>query len=279
MKIRHRIKIDRENVSEAFISFLKERNAKFDKSNSTIAVVYIYEEDDWKDDLYKFYQAEQTTPIIDVIYSKEEYDNAEWLSIRSKFRFEYPQPDDSFSYKKYTYDEKRYCTECGCGLTQIESFRVNKSPKWLKKHFLMLNWVHDELFISSFAKECIDSNEINGLKFLNVINHKKNNIFDDLHQIYVEHELGPGLMDLKQSVKEYRNCESCGSIKYIYSGKGLTFKKDIFESVTFDILKTNESFGEGNICSKKIIISKKLFQIIKNNGLDIDLVFEPILLA
>lgn len=279
MKIRHRITFDKETVSETFIKFLEEKKAKFDKSSSNIGVVYIYEEDDWKDVLYRFYQTEQITPIIDVVYSKDEYDHAEWFSIRSKFRFEYPQPDDSFIYKKYTYDEKCYCNECGCGLTQIESFRVNKAPKWMKKHFLMLNWVHDELFISSFAKECINSNEIIGLKCLNVINHKKNTIFDDFHQIYVEHELKPGLIDLKQSVKEFRNCNVCGNVKYIYSGKGLTFKKEIFENLNFDILKTNESFGEGHICARKIIISKKLYQIIKNNGLDKDLEFEPISLA
>jgi len=143
----------------------------------------------------------------------------------------------------------------------------------------MLNWVYDELFISSFAKECINSNEIDGLKFMNVINHKKNTIFDDFHQIYVESKLEPGMTDLNKSVAEYRNCNVCGSEKYIYSGRGLTFKKDVFKHVAVDILKTYESFGEGHICGKIIIISKKLYQIIKNNGLDKDLAYEPILLT
>ena len=279
MKIRHRIIIDRENVSGAFISFLKDKNAIFDKSTSVLAVVYIYEEDAWKDELYKFYQSELTTPITDVIYSKEEYDNAEWLSIRSKFRFEYPQPEEDSEYIYLTYNSSKYCTSCGSELEQRESFRVNKSPKWAKRHFLMLNWIDDELFLDSCAKECISSNAVSGLKFLNVINHKKNSIFEDFYQIYVEHELEPGMINLEESVKEYRNCVSCGGIKYIYSGKGLTFRKDIFEDVTYDIIKTKEAFGEGLCCDKKIVISKKLYQVIKDNGLDKGLEFEPIQLV
>jgi len=278
MKIRHRIVFDKETVSQTFLIFLQEKKAQFDKSKSNIGVAYICEEDDWKEELYKFLQMEQITSIVDAIYSKEEYDKAEWFSIRSKFRFEYPQPDDSFGYKSYTYDNEKYCIECGCGLRQRDNFRVNKSPKWMKRHFLMLNWVHDELFVSSIARDCLNGNRITGLKFLDVISHKKNTVFEDFYQIYVENELAPGLINLNQSVKEVRNCSICDNTKYIYSGKGLTFRKEIFENLNFDIFRTHESFGDGHICARKIIISRKLYQAIKNGNLDKDLEFEPIVL-
>jgi len=43
MKIRHRIAFSKETVSPTFISFLKEKNAKFDRSSSYIGVAYIGE--------------------------------------------------------------------------------------------------------------------------------------------------------------------------------------------------------------------------------------------
>ncbi|WP_054750468.1 hypothetical protein, partial [Ruminiclostridium josui] len=255
------------------------KNSKFEDTNSFIGVAYIFEDDEWIDELYSYYQKEKITPIIDAIYTKEEYEKAQWYSILSKFRFEYPQPEDDSAYKGITYNNSKFCSSCGCGLVQKDSFRIVKAPKWGKRHFLMLNWVEDELFISSFAKDLLVRNSISGLRFLDVINHKKNIPFDDIYQIYIENELEPGLLELKQSVKEVRNCSICGKAKYIYSGKGLTFRKEIFSNINSDIVRTHESFGDGHICARKIIISKKLYQLIKNSNLGKDLDFEPIVLA
>lgn len=77
-------------------------------------------------------------PISECLYSKKEFDEAEWFRIRSKWRSGYPQPEDGKGYKKVTYDDSSYCTRCGCGLIQKDSFRLKKTPKWGKKNFLML---------------------------------------------------------------------------------------------------------------------------------------------
>lgn len=276
MKIRHRIAYDKEMLSEAFFNFLKEKNAEFEINNSSFGVAFIYEEDEWKDDLYSFLRTEKLTSIIDTIYTKDEFENAEWFSIRSKFRFGYPQPEDSFGYKSYTYESAEYCSNCGCGLKQKDNFRINKAPNWGKRHFLMLNWIQDELFTSEIARQSIMSKKIIGLKFLDVKNHKKSISFDDIHQIYVEEVLQPGLADVNQSAKQVLECSNCGEIKYIYSGKGLTYHKGIFEGINSDIVKTSETFGDGHMCARKILISKKFYQAIKDDKLDKDLVFEPI---
>lgn len=279
MRIRHRIAYNKDSISKNFIDFLLTNDAKIEETNSFIGVAYIFEEEEYISKLNFFYQKENISPIIDVIYTKDEFDKALWFSFRPKFRFEYPQPDDESAYRNLTYNSSKFCFDCGSGLIQNDSFRIKKTPRWGKRHFLMLNWIEDEIFCNTFAKDILVANRINGLDFLDVMNHKKNVAFDDIHQLHVKYELEPGLVNFEQSVREIRNCNICGITKYIYSGKGLTFKKEIFEGLEFDIIKTNELFGEGHICARKIIISKKLFQIIKNNGLDIDLVFEPILLA
>lgn len=278
MKIRHRITFDSKTVSKEFISFLEQKKAKID-TKSRIGVAYVYEEEDWKDTLYNFIQKETSGTLIDAVYTKAEFDKAKWLSIRSKFRFEYPQPEDDFTYEKYTYDDNNSCEVCGCGLVQKESFRVNKAPKWGKRHFLMLNWVEDELFVNTLAKDCININDIKGFRYLDVINHKKNTKFDDFYQMYVEKILDPGMTNLEQSVKLVRKCDTCNSVKYICTGRGISFKKEVFENIDTDIIKSYERFGDGHMCASEIIVSKKLFDMIKSNNLDKDLVFEPITLV
>jgi hypothetical protein len=276
MKIRHRITYNKESARKPLIDFLKEKNAKFEKSNSYIGVAYLCEEDAWKEDLYRILRKANEISIVDVIYTKEEFEKAQWYSMRSKFRFEYPQPDDSFSYKSQTYDNSQYCSDCGCGLKQKDSFRLNRDPQWGQRHFLMLNWVHDELFTSTIAKECLINERITGIKFMDVLNHKKNTTFDDIHQIYIDKILEPGLVDLEQSVKEVLGCSSCGKTKYIGSGRGITYRKDVFSGVNLDAVKSFETFGDGLMCSRKIFVSKKLYQVLKNNKLDKDIAFAPI---
>ncbi|MGL4521636.1 MAG: hypothetical protein ACRCWQ_03670, partial [Bacilli bacterium] len=103
MKIRHRITYDKEETNEKFIQFLKEKNAKIESSKSHIGVAYVDEEEEYKDQLHEFYQIEGITPLIEVVYSKSDYKNAEWYYIRPKFRFEYPQPEEDFAYETKTY--------------------------------------------------------------------------------------------------------------------------------------------------------------------------------
>ena len=116
------------------------------------------------------------------------------------------------------------------------------------------------------------------MEFLDVIKYKKNISLEDIYQIYVERVLEPGLLNLEQSVTEVIKCSSCGKTKYIESGKSLTFKKEIFEDLDCDIVKSYETFGDGHMCAREIMVSKKLYQVIKTNKLDKDIVFEPITL-
>lgn len=278
MKIRHRITYDNDSVSKSFIDFLKEKNAKFE-DNRYSGIAYLCEEDEWKEELYCILREENIISIIDVIYTKEEFERAQWYSMRSKFRFEYPQPEDDSSYEKLTYDNSKYCSGCGCGLKQKDSFRMNKAPQWGQRHFLMLNWIEDELFSNSIAKECLINEKISGIEFMDVVNHKKNTTFDDIHQIYIDKILEPGLVHLEQSVKEVLKCSRCGKTKYIGSGRGFTYRKDAFEDVDLDVVKSFETFGDGHMCARLIFVSKKLYQLLKNNKLDKDIAFEPIQLV
>jgi hypothetical protein len=260
------------------VCFLKEHKASILGDETDLVVAYIFEEDAWKDEFFTFLKKERVSSMVDCFYSKEEIRKSAWFTIRPKYRWEYPQPEVSSGYKNTTYCSSNFCIGCGCGLRQKEEFIVKKIPKWGKRNFLMLNWIEDELFVSEKVVETFKENGIKGYQIYDVLNSKNNKPIENIKQVYVKESLEPALVNLQQSVKEVIKCNKCGSIKYIGSGKGLTFKNDVFEKLDTDIIKSAEKFGDGHMCARLIIISKKAHDLLVSNSLDKDVKLEPIFL-
>lgn len=278
MKIRHRLVFDKNRISTKFMDFLKEHKESILEDESDLVVAYIFEEDEWKDEFLNFLKKEEVSTMVDCIYSKEEIKKSTWFTIRPKYRWEYPQPEEYSGYMSTTYDDSGFCNECGCDLRQREEFRVKKIPKWGKRNFLMLNWVEDELFVSDKVVETINESGIRGYQIYDVLNYKNNKLIENMKQIHVNEIIEPALVNIQQSVKEVIKCKKCGSVKYIGSGRGLTFSKDVFEKIDTDIVKSSETFGDGHMCARLIIISKNIYNLIVSNSLDKDVEFEPIFL-
>ncbi|PGM53818.1 hypothetical protein [Bacillus sp. AFS053548] len=183
------------------------------------------------------------------------------------------------AYKHITFNDENLCDSCGCGLVQKDSFRMKKSPKWSSKNFLMLNWIEDELFISSKAKDELQKSKLKGFDFYEVKKNAKDNvILDDVHQLYINDQLKPGMLEDSDTIANTIRCNKCGGTKFIYSGKGFKYQKSVFENVDVDIIKSAETFGDGHMCARLIFISQDFFQLVKKNKLDRNLEFEPILL-
>lgn len=68
-------------------------------------------------------------------------------------------------------------------------------------------------------------------------------------------------------------------MKYIYTGRGFTYKKEAFEGLKSDIVKTFETFGAGRMCARTVFISKEFYKLLVINKWDKDLAFEPIALV
>ena len=213
----------------------------------------------------------------ETIFSKNELNNAQWLTLRSKWHNGYPQPEAAFGYKKdITYSNDKHCSTCGDGLKQIDSFRLKKQPNWGNKHFFMLNWVFDELFVDGVAKNILEKEGITGISFLEVKNKKGTEVFEDTYQMIIHNRLKPGLITERRSIDDIYVCAECGVPKYHPTGMGmLAFKKEIFEGAP-DVVKTAEIFGWGHAAPTEIIVSQKVYQTITKNRLDRSLVFEPI---
>ncbi len=214
-----------------------------------------------------------------VCNSKKEIENAEWFCIRSKWRSEYPQPEDASEYKKITYDDLNYCSSCGCGLVQKDSFRLEKAPKWGKKNFLMLNWVESELFVTDEVASQMMKEEVKGFSTLSVVDHKSNKPLKNIKQLKILNTLESGMVSSDVDITKENNCTQCHSIKYLLSGRSpLVFRKEIF-SDNVDIVKSNEVFGDGLVCLQIILISKRMYDFLNKNGWHKELIIEPVKLV
>lgn len=213
------------------------------------------------------------------VYSKDEIKSAEWFSIRSKWRWEYPQPDSgNFGYmKNITY--AGVCPECGANAVQVGKFRVKRSPKWNLRAFLMLNWVHDVLFVSESAKNILETAGLKGFHFQPVLNTRGSAEIGDIYQLCVETELPTGRILNDETTKQKSECSVCGTVKYVSSGRGSFYKRETFDGMSADIAVSKEIFGFGHMAIREIVISRQFYETVITNKLDRQLEIAPICLV
>ena len=248
------------------------------KSGEILCSVDISEDDPRWRELEQILKAEDNFYISENKFSKEEFFSAEWLTVRSQWYYDYPQPENN--YRRVTYMEEQLCSNKDCGMEEVQkdSFRFKRTPKWGKRNFCMTNWVYDELFISTRAKELMESSDLQGVSFLQVKNKNGSDTLADVFQMQIPYVLPEGIADLTNRITEVYDCPVCGRRKFLSNGKGqFVFKKEAFDNAP-DFVKSAERFGSGLIASRLILVSQKAYRFITENKLDSSLVFEPILL-
>ncbi len=235
-----------------------------------LSAVDISENDPHWEELSRLLKLENITYLSETKFSKEELWEAERLTVRSKWHYDYPQ------YTELTYSEEQSCSNCGVGLVQQDSFRFKRTPKWGRRNFCMTNWVYDEFFVSPKAKELLETSNLKGFSFLNVLNKSGKEVLADVYQMQIPYVLPESIETLSDRMSEVSNCPVCGKRKFLSNGRGqFVFKKEAFLNAP-DFVKSAEQFGSGLIASRLIFISQKAYCFLTENKLDSSLVFEPI---
>lgn len=274
MKIRKHICF-RTDESPTLMDYLKRNQIQFE-CGDILSCLDIYDNDAHWAFISECIKQDNLLCRSETIYTQSELCNAEWLSVRSQWRFGYPQPEDSFNYENITYTRNNYCPKCSSGLKQTNPFRIKKVPKWGQRHFAELNWVGDELFLDNTAEAVLTQEGITGISFLEVYDKKGSDIFSDIRQLQVENILNLGLQKDRASIRAVVRCPECGTFKFLLSGIGmLSFRRDIFEEQP-DVVKTGEIFGSDHYAARITLVRQKVYQTILRNKLDRGLVFEPI---
>lgn len=275
MDIKYHITFKNEKNPE-LTDYLEQNNISYDKD---LNLFDMYESSEhWKfikDFVLREDNSEKDgiTCLANTIFTKGELKNADWLRMRTKWRNDYPQPEDSFS--TITYSDEHCCDECGCGLEQVDAFRIKRVPKWGKRRFMTLNWIDEELFVNDFTKEIFEKSEFKDISFKEVKNKRGTEVIPDVWQLVTPTWSKTGIIEQQRCITGVLKCSKCGTKIYHPNGMGMMqYKKGTFENAP-DIFKTDEYFG-WFYTIKRIIISQKMYRFITEHHLEASLVFEPI---
>lgn len=139
----------------------------------------------------------------------------------------------------------------------------------------MLNWIHDELFISEKVASVLNNSSFLGFQIKNV-NDKMGNPHFGIYQLYINQIIEQGLKN--NSVSKVIYCNDCNRKRYLLKPGHIVYDRGVFENINDDIIRSNEQFGE-IVCARMIFVSQRFYRFLVEKKLDRGLQFEPILLV
>jgi hypothetical protein len=271
MRIKHRYSINNDSVK--LLEYLSSKNVRFHKGQ-ILSSFEIFEDDENWEDIKTVMESENLHSLTNLEYSTREIKTARWLRIRSSWRWGYPQPENK--YQEITYNDTNYCSECGRGLIQKDTFFIKKEPNWGKHDFLQLFWIEDELFIKDDTAKVLQEAQLQGYELLGVRQYRTNELLKTTKQIKILNEYSDELVFSDNEINKKIICPRCGKIKYVLYGSAvIKAKQTALEECHSDILKTKNVFGDGALAAKCILISNNFAKVILENSWN-DIVLEPI---
>lgn len=242
-------------------------------------------------------ESDVASHLVTNLFSTTEMDRAEWLHVSALGQHGYPQPEDDFGYIEATYDVSQYCYRCGIGGVQKAPFRLRSEPKARHSQFLQLNWVFDELFVRSEARQGLTAAGLTGFDFRPAVIHRADRPSGEVQQMEILSVLQPALdptgletvtcnernEEWESIRRRFPNLQSpvpepnsyCGGVKYHLEHRG-PFRFDRSALVAApDVVKSHEWFGSGASAFRLVLVSQRFRQIVleaKWRGLS----FEPV---
>ena len=268
----------REDLHPMLSRYVKNNGIKYEGGDILCAVDISENDPRWKT-VEQLLKAEKNSFRSETKFTKPELLNAEWLTLRSQWYYDYPQPENGYTNITYTDEYRCNHSDCNIGRVQKDCFRFKRTPKWGRRNFCMTNWVYDELFVSSKAKEMLDSSGLKGFDYLEVKNKSGKETLNDVYQMKISFVIPEAIIDSSGYIREIFDCPLCGKQKFLLSGRGqLVLNRKALEGA-LDFVKSAEYFGSGGIASKLIFVSQDVYRFITENKLDSSLVFEPVKLV
>ncbi|MCB8943974.1 MAG: hypothetical protein H6658_09485 [Ardenticatenaceae bacterium] len=200
-------------------------------------------------------------------YSRKEMNEAQWFKAYPRHRFGYPQPEDPWYSTRFTH--QFYDFESGIYSEQIKPFEIKDDPK-TNKQFMSLFWT-EELFVKKAIIPVLEEQQITGWRTWPVIIHKTKEIASSICQLDIVKVLKiDGVMTGHMKYVTESGFEKYGP------GKAVPFQytADLLAEKS-DMVLSKEIFGYARHASRAILVSRKFYDLFKQNKWQ-GLSFEPI---
>lgn len=254
--------------------FLTDHNIKF--SSEILLVFEIADSDPLFEEVSKFMLNYDINPQIRLEYSKKELTEARYLHIWLRRYSGYPQPeviDIKDSYINYTFEITNFCTKCGSGLVQNDSFYLKKAFNIEKLRFGGVYWVYDTFFITTELRDLLIKEKFTGIEFVPVKNIRTKQIVDNIVQLKIN-EIFPA--KLKYDIEKIIDCKQCGQKRDVMKmDSEVVTSKDVLKDLDKDFYLSQEFHGDGFLCCKSVLISNRVYKFLIDNKIK-NICAEPI---
>ena len=213
--------------------------------------------------------------VHSLVFTDEELLSAKWLTVRSTNMKIDSLNEDTYDY--FCPGEKDKSKRYGAHQRQIAPFEF-RPIKWKNNnHFYSCyHGGYYTIFCDDLAKQFIEDNGFAGMRFDDIIWHKKHCILPDAHQMVFATVLPREAIVLDDHVWEVA-CKGCGKIQYAYTRDFRLGIKESYLSENIDFYSTPTMFGEGGVYQLSIA-SQRVYRALKEQRMTRNLCFEPILL-
>lgn len=162
-------------------------------------------------------------------------------------------------------------------MQQISAFEI-KPVKWTSTNHFYSSYVcgYDVIFCDDYAMDVINQNKLQGVEFVDVIWHKKNQVLPNAHQMRCTSILPEQAFIFDENC-ELQKCPTCQKVKYEINHEfRVKIKKEYLDS-KLDFYTTTDLFSIGNV-SSYTIVSSKVYSLLQKEKMARNLKFEPVVL-
>lgn len=223
----------------------------------------------------------QNVPILMhfPIYTEEELRSAQWLSMRSSFSKILAENNSELIKIDCIFGTDKWGNASGRHIRFNGVPAVKKPVKWRRNHFASLMGNENQLFCDNLTKRVLAENGICGIDYGPVIHKKTRQPIEDLQQMLSTYTVPNGAIVGLDWTDEYR-CEYCGmqmiSIcddRYKYGIRNGSIPEYIDFCRTLPLFTHKPYLANGR---EVVLVSQKLYRVLKENMLDASLWFEPV---
>lgn len=247
------------------VNFLDANAIKYSTAGDCISL-RVYDDNLYFNQIVKLFKKISVSPTVTCEYSKKELSEAKYLSIWLKRYSGYPQPEAigvKDSYFNYTFDITNFCTNCGSGLVQKDSFYLKKSFNIEKIRFGGVYWEYDTFFITKELQDLFVKEKFTGIEFVPVKNIKTKQIVDNIVQLKIN-AVFPA--KLKYEVEKVIDCKQCGLKRDVIKMDSELFTpKEALKDLDKDFYLSQEFHGDGLLCCRSVLISNRVYQFFVDN--------------